>query len=45
MVKRSTNLAVEGLVKHPGSQTGYCSVNVCQWGKKLDWLTEDREKN
>jgi len=33
MVKRSTNLSVEGLAKLRVSQTGYCSVNFCQKGK------------
>ena len=32
MVKRSTNLSEEGLVKHQVSQTVDCSVSVCQQG-------------
>jgi hypothetical protein len=46
MVKRSTNLSVEGLVKHRVSQTGYCSVNLCQQGKKgLESLTDKKDTN
>jgi len=38
MVKRSTNLSGEGLVRHQVSQTTDCFASVCQQGNsELAW--------